>query len=69
VSEPWLRDYQSLTYMQRRPHHCRMGPPPRRPSILDPSRRLPAQAIVRNWWLGFNIHLRILRRKLEGEDE
>jgi hypothetical protein len=46
-----------------------MGPPPRRTGILDSPRRLPAQAVIRNWRLRLNVHLWILRRKLEGEHE
>jgi hypothetical protein len=61
-----MRRTRTLTYFQRRTDNRRMGQPTRRPGILDPARRLPTQAIIRNRWFGINIHLRVLRRELEG---
>ena len=58
-----------LTVPQCRTDHCRMGPPPRWPSLFDPPRRLPSQAIICDWRFRINLHLRLLRRKLEGEHE
>lgn len=52
---------------QRRTHHRRLGRGQRRPSLLDPSRRLPTQATLghRRFWV--DIHLRSVQKALEGE--
>lgn len=49
--------------------HCRMGQEARRPGLLYPPRRFSTQASVRDRRFGVYIHLRILRRKLEGADD
>lgn len=55
-----------LTEAQRRPHYRRLGRASRRPGLLHPPRWLPPQAGLLDRRLGFNLHLWLLRRELEG---
>ena len=53
-----------LTQIQCRHDHRRLRPTTRWPSIFNTARRFSTQTNIRDRWIGFNVHLWILRRQL-----